>query len=139
MFLKYKQKSVCFCQPIHPFSILAHSNFGSQGGSSLSQLSALDGSPVHYRAAQRRQLRVTPKDNSESPIRLTCILLDSGRKLKYPERPHAYTGGEHANSTLKGPSWDLNQEPSCHEATVQIYSIYIYIQLLSIANNEDNC
>ena len=29
-----------------------------------------------------------------------------------------HTRGEHANSTQKGPSWELNLEPSCCEATV---------------------
>ena len=28
----------------------------------------------------------------ESPINLTCLFLDGGRKPEYPERTHAYTG-----------------------------------------------
>ena len=28
----------------------------------------------------------------ESPINLTCMFLDGGRKTEYPERTHAYTG-----------------------------------------------
>ena len=28
----------------------------------------------------------------ETPINLTCMVLDSGRKPEYPERTHAYTG-----------------------------------------------
>jgi len=28
----------------------------------------------------------------ETPINLTCMLLDGGRKPEYPERTHAYTG-----------------------------------------------
>ena len=28
----------------------------------------------------------------DSPINLTCMFLDGGRKLEYPERTHAYTG-----------------------------------------------
>jgi len=35
---------------------------------------------------------LTPKENLESPINLTCMLLDSGRKPEYLERTHAYTG-----------------------------------------------
>ena len=35
---------------------------------------------------------LTPKDNLESSINLTCMFLDGGRKPEYPERTHAYTG-----------------------------------------------
>jgi len=56
----------------------------------------LDRLPVHHRATQRQTtthtLTLTPKDNLESPINLTCMFLDSGRKLDYPERTHTYTG-----------------------------------------------
>jgi len=34
-------------------------------------------------------LTLTPKDNLESPINLTCMFLDGGRKPEYSER---YTG-----------------------------------------------
>jgi len=36
-------------------------------------------------------LPLTPRDNLESPINLTCMFLDGGRKLEYPERIYAYT------------------------------------------------
>jgi len=59
----------------------------------------LDRSSVHHRATQRQtrqttthMLTLTPKDNSETPINLTCMFLDGGRKPEYPERTHAYTG-----------------------------------------------
>jgi len=52
----------------------------------------LDMSPVPHRATQRQTTTLTPRDNIESPINLTCMFLDSGRKLEYPERTHAYTG-----------------------------------------------
>ena len=37
-------------------------------------------------------LTLTPKDNLESPINLTCMFLDGGRKPEYLERTEAYTG-----------------------------------------------
>ena len=53
----------------------------------------LDRSPVHHRDTQPHTLTLTPKDNFlETPINLTCMFLDSGRKPEYPERTHAYTG-----------------------------------------------
>jgi len=55
----------------------------------------LDRSPVHHRATQRQMTQTTTltlKDNLESPINLTCMILDGGRKPEYPERTHAYTG-----------------------------------------------
>ena len=56
----------------------------------------LDRSPVHHRATQRQKtthtLTLTPRDNSETPINLTCMFLDGGRKPEYPERTHAFTG-----------------------------------------------
>ena len=77
----------------------------------------LDRSPVHHSATQRQTRHTTMHTHSlETPINLTCMFLDSGRK--YPEREATHTQGEHANTTQKGPSWDSNQEPSCCEATV---------------------
>ena len=59
----------------------------------------LDRLPVHHRATQRQTrhttthtFTLTPKDNLETPIDLTCMFLDGGRKPEYPERTHAYTG-----------------------------------------------
>ena len=58
----------------------------------------LDRSPVHHRATQR-QTRQTTTDTFtitrailESPINLTCMFLDGGRKPEYPERTHTYKG-----------------------------------------------
>jgi len=31
-------------------------------------------------------------DNLGTPINLTCMVLDGGKKLEYQERTHAYTG-----------------------------------------------
>jgi len=50
----------------------------------------------------------------ETPINLTCMFLDGGRTWREP----THTQGEHANSTQKGPSRELNLEPSCCEATL---------------------
>jgi len=56
----------------------------------------MDRSPVHHRATQRQThthtLTLTARDNLQTPINLTCMFLDSGRKPEYPERTHAYTG-----------------------------------------------
>jgi len=48
-----------------------------------------------------------PREDLETPINLTCILLDGGN-----------TWEEHANYTQTGPSWELNLEPSSCEATI---------------------
>jgi len=53
----------------------------------------------------------------ETPFNLTWMFLDGGRKPEYLERTHALQG-EHENSTQKGPSRELNLEPSHCEATV---------------------
>uniref|UniRef100_A0A8C5ED04 C1q domain-containing protein n=1 Tax=Gouania willdenowi TaxID=441366 RepID=A0A8C5ED04_GOUWI len=51
--------------------------------------------------------------NLETPINLTVMFLDCGRKPEYPEETHA-ARGEHANFTPQG----LNPGPSCCEADV---------------------
>jgi len=33
-------------------------------------------------------LTLTPKDNLETPVNLTCMFLDGGRKPENPERTH---------------------------------------------------
>ena len=53
----------------------------------------------------------------ESPINLTCMFLDGGRKPEYPERTHAYTGRTCKLHTERN-SQDSKQEPSCFEVTV---------------------
>ena len=71
---------------------------GSRGGWSLSQQSSGErrGSPWTDRQSitgphrdkrdkQPFTLTLTPKDNLESPINLTCMFLDGGRKPEYPE------------------------------------------------------
>ena len=78
---------------------------GSRGGWSLSQQSSGDrrGTPWTGRQSitgphrdkrdkQQCMHTFTPKDNLESSINFTCMFLDGGRKLEYPERTHAYTG-----------------------------------------------
>ena len=37
-------------------------------------------------------LTLTPRDILESPVNLTCMFLDGGRKLEYLEKTNAYTG-----------------------------------------------
>ena len=66
-------------------------------------------------------LTLTSRIHSESPINLTCKLLDSERMPEYQEwtqRKPMHASGEHADSSQKGSSRDSNQEVSCLEATV---------------------
>ena len=53
----------------------------------------------------------------ETPVNLTCMFLDGGRKPENPERTHAYTGRTCKLHTER-TSWGLNLEPSCCESTV---------------------
>ena len=87
--------SIHFLYPLNPL-------VGSRGGWSLSQRSlgekqgtpwtghqSITGPHRDKRDKQPHTLTLTPKDNLESPVNLTCMFLDGGRK---PERTHAYTG-----------------------------------------------
>ena len=66
-------------------------------------------------------LTLIPTGNLESPINLTCMLLDSKRKLKYVEKTHTSTGRiPYVNSTQKGPCGSSNLDPSCCEALIYI-------------------
>ena len=112
--------SIHFLYPLNP-------SVGSRGGWSLSQRSSGErrGTPWTghqsitgpHRDKQDKQphTRSLLRTILETPINLTCMFLDGGRKPEYPERAHT-----HANSTQKGPSWELNLEPFHCEATVQI-------------------
>jgi len=64
--------------------------FGREAGYTLDQ------TPVHYRANTEtkcpKALKLTPRVNLESPINQTNMFLDSGRKLEYLEKTHAYMG-----------------------------------------------
>ncbi|XP_054652019.1 integrin beta-1-binding protein 1 isoform X1 [Dunckerocampus dactyliophorus] len=53
----------------------------------------LDWSPANGRAHIDKQpftLTFIPMDNLESPINLTCMFLECGRKPEYPEKTHAH-------------------------------------------------
>ena len=100
---------------------------GSWAGWSLSQRSSGERRGTHWTGRQSiagphgdkqpHTLTLTPKDNLESPINLTCMFLDGGRKPEYPERTHAYTGRTCRLHTER-TTWELNLEPSRCEATV---------------------
>ena len=90
---------------IHPFSIPSNPSVGSRGGWSPSQRSSderrvtpwtgrqsITGPHRDKRDKQPHTITLTPWDNLESPVNLTCMFLDGGRKPEYPERTHAYTG-----------------------------------------------
>ena len=104
---------------------------GSRGGWSLSQQSSGErrGTPWTDRQSitgphrdkgdkQSCMHTFTPKDNLESPINLTCMFLDGGRKPEYPERTHAYTGRTYKLHTERPERWGSNLEPSRCEAMV---------------------
>ncbi len=55
----------------------------------------LDGLPISHRADTNRlpfTLTFTPTDNLESPVNLTCMSSDRGRKLEHLEKTHAGPG-----------------------------------------------
>ena len=46
----------------------------------------------HTETNETNTLTLAPRDNLESPINITCMFLDGGRKPEYPVRTHTYTG-----------------------------------------------
>ena len=99
-----RKNNLILCTSIHPFSIPSHPSIGSRGGWSLSQWSSgerrgtpwtgrqsITGPHRDKRDKQPHMLILTPKDNLESPINLTCMFLDGGRKPEYPERCKLHT------------------------------------------------
>jgi len=108
---------------VHPFSIPALSNLVSRGAGAYPSGHRARGG-VHPGQVARPSQRHTEtnetnnhahwhctRDNLESPINLTCMLLDGGRKPEYLERTHAHMG-----RTCK--LQDSNQELSGCEATM---------------------
>ena len=87
--------SIHFLYPINP-------SVGLRGGWSLSQRSSGERRGTPWTG--RQSITETNETNNhtrshsllrtilESPISLTCMFLDGGRKPEYPERTHAYTG-----------------------------------------------
>ena len=55
---------------------------------------------------------LTPRDNLESPVNLTCMFLDGGRKPGYPERTYEYTGRTCRLHTER-TSQESDLEPCC--------------------------
>ena len=98
--------SFLFLFPIHPSIFYSvNPSVGSRGGWSLSQQSSgerrgtpwtgrqsIAGPHRDKRDKQPHTLTLTPNNNLETPINLTCMFLDGGRKPEYPERTHVYTG-----------------------------------------------
>ena len=85
----------------------------------------LDRSTGQHRDKQPHTLTLTPMDNLESLINLTCTLLDGGMKPEYQERSHPYMwrkcklhterpqlGIKHGTLLLRGDGAD-------HHTTVQ--------------------
>ena len=95
----------------------------------------LDRSPVHHRATQTNEpnnhtLTHTPKDNLESPLKLTGMFLDGGRRSEYT--------GRTCRLHTERPQLGIDPGPLCCEATVLtttppgfLAPIIIDLQLLS--------
>ena len=133
---------------IRPFSIIQLK--GRTGAWSLSQLSlgerqgtpwagcqSITGPHRDKQDTQSSMLTLTPWDNLESPIILTCMFLDSGRKLEYPQRTHAYTGRT-CKPHRKAPPGTLSLwgDGANHHSTVQPHgeatTTFSYCALTSI-------
>ena len=80
---------------------------------------------------QPHTLTLTPQDNLETPINLTCMFLDGGRKLEFLGRTHAYTGRtctlhtERHQLGIKTGSlllWVLTTRPPCSPLSKHFYS-----------------
>lgn len=77
--------------------------------------------PIYCRANTERwtsnhaQIHTYGQFTVESPVNLTWMPLDCGRKQTYQERANTTMG-----RTQKGPNWlvDLNPRPSCCEAAM---------------------
>ena len=104
---------------LHPsihFLYLLNQLVGSRGGLSQQSLGERQGTPWTDRQSitgpHRDERDKQPHTCSysllgtilETPINLTCMFLDGGRKPEYPEITHAYTG---RTWTQKGPSMFL--------------------------------
>jgi len=86
---------------IHPsihFLYSLNPTVGSWGGWGLCQWALGESTPWTGRQSitgphrNKQPHTLTPRDNLETPINITCMLLDSGRKPEYPGRTHAYGG-----------------------------------------------
>ena len=90
--------SIHFLYPLNP-------SVGSRGRWSLSQQSSGERRGTPWTGCQsikgshrdKQPHMLTPIETIiESPINLTCMFLDGGRKPEHPERTHAYTERTHA-------------------------------------------
>jgi len=76
-----------------------------------------------HRDEQNKQpctLTLTPRVDLDSPITLTCMFWDGGRKTESPHRTHSCTGRTYKRHT-ESPSQNSNQERNSanHHTTVQ--------------------
>uniref|UniRef100_A0A8C4X4Y9 Collagenase 3 n=1 Tax=Erpetoichthys calabaricus TaxID=27687 RepID=A0A8C4X4Y9_ERPCA len=120
-----------FAFSIHPFSNLLNLNTGSRGsaGAKPSQHRAQGREQIPGRVPTHRRTHTnTPthqahtRANLESPIHLTCMSLDCGRKPERPEETHADTGRTcklHAGRTREAnPGLLTARQQRYHCATV---------------------
>ena len=82
--------SIYFPYPLNPTYGLSQLSLGKTRGTPWTGRQSISGPHRHKR--QHCQLKLTPRDNLESPINLTCMFLGGGRKPEYLERIHAYMG-----------------------------------------------
>lgn len=67
---------------------------------------------------------ITSMANSESPVNLTCMVLDYERKLEQQEETHTGIRETMQIPQRKAWSWDSNQETSCCKKNMQARLIY---------------
>ena len=118
----------CNCShSIHPFSIPASSNTGSQGAGAHPSCHRARG--IHPGQVVSPSQGHIEKNNH--PIKLTCIFLGGWKKLEHPERSPTYTGRtckvhtERPQMRFEAGTLLLRGDGANHRATVQpIYWLY---------------
>ncbi|XP_078019577.1 dynein axonemal assembly factor 3 isoform X1 [Epinephelus lanceolatus] len=132
--------------------------WGGGGCWSLSQLTLDEGRGTPWtghqtitglRDRQPFTLTFTPTGNLESPINLTCVFLDSGRKPEYPQKTHTDTrrtckpGILAATITKKRPQppgeTDINVCPFLSSQTAQDISIATVQELFQSLSSRRGC
>jgi len=71
---------------------LSQLSLGERRGTTWTGRQSITGPHRDKQDKQPCTLTLAPRDNLESPINLTCVFLDGGRKPEYPERTHTSTG-----------------------------------------------
>jgi len=75
---------------------LSYLSLGERQGTPWTARQSITGPHRDKWDKQPSTLTLTPRDNLEKPINLTCMFLGGGWKPEYPERTHAYMGIMHS-------------------------------------------